>query len=156
MSVVPVRAIAELRKITNGPHLTVVDFFAKWCGPCKMIAPQIDKLASSYPYVKFCKVDVDESQELVHEFRIQAMPTFVFFKQGQSIESIQGADYPRIESFVKQHGTPPPPPKIPSDAELEKMNGRQLLTLMAQHSISSVGLPEKSDLIAELKKYRDS
>jgi thioredoxin 1 len=156
MSVRAISSLVDLKKLSGGRKLTVIDFFANWCGPCKMIAPKVESLASNYPYVNFVKVDVDQAPEIAHEFRIQAMPTFFFLKEGQVIDQFQGADYNRLESIVKREAVRDAPDPIPDDETLEKMTGRQLITLMAAHSISSVGLTEKPDVIAELKKFRDA
>ncbi len=75
----------------------VIDFFATWCGPCKKIAPHFEKLAELYPQVTFLKVDVDESPELVDQYQIQAMPTFVFLKDGAVVKRIEGADLREME-----------------------------------------------------------
>lgn len=70
----------------------VIDFFATWCGPCKHIAPKFEELAKSYPSISFLKVDVDESGDLVEQFGIRAMPTFVFLHNGSVVKTIEGAD----------------------------------------------------------------
>jgi thioredoxin 1 len=75
----------------------VVDFFATWCGPCKKIAPAFEKLAEVYPTIVFLKVDVDESAELVDKYGIQAMPTFLFMKDGVVVKRIEGADLRAME-----------------------------------------------------------
>jgi thioredoxin 1 len=75
----------------------VVDFFATWCGPCKKIAPAFEKLSEVYPTIVFLKVDVDESAELVDKYGIQAMPTFLFMKDGVVVKRIEGADLRAME-----------------------------------------------------------
>ena len=82
----------------------VIDFMAQWCGPCKMIAPKIKKLAEIYPSVKFIKVDVDRvDSAFVQSEDISAMPTFRFYKNGQALESLTvvGADIRTIQANVK-------------------------------------------------------
>ena len=69
----------------------LVDFWAEWCGPCKMIAPLLDELAEEkVGQVKIAKVNVDDSQELATRFGIRAIPTLLLFKGGQVKETIVG------------------------------------------------------------------
>jgi thioredoxin 1 len=70
----------------------VVDFWAEWCGPCKMIAPLLDELADEYGgKIKIGKVNVDEQQALAAQYGIRAIPTLLLFKQGQIAEQMVGA-----------------------------------------------------------------
>ena len=70
----------------------LVDFWAEWCGPCKMIAPLLDELATEYDgKVKIAKVNIDDHQGLAVQYRVNAIPTLLVFKQGQVIEQIVGA-----------------------------------------------------------------
>ncbi|MBQ7318990.1 MAG: thioredoxin [Clostridia bacterium] len=61
----------------------LVDFFATWCGPCKMIAPVIEQIAAENDGIKVCKVDVDEAPELAARFGVQSIPTLVVIKGGE-------------------------------------------------------------------------
>ena len=72
--------------------LVVIDFFATWCGPCKRFAPLFADLENKYPTVKFLKVDCDESGDLASAFSVQALPTFVFLRDGKRTGSVKGAD----------------------------------------------------------------
>jgi len=70
----------------------LVDFWAEWCGPCKMIAPLLDELANEYTgKVKIAKVNIDDHQNLAAKFRVSAIPTLLIFKNGQVIEQMVGA-----------------------------------------------------------------
>lgn len=70
----------------------LIDFWAEWCGPCKMIAPSINEIAADYKgKVKVGKLDVDSNQETTAKFRILNIPTLLFFKEGKVIEQILGA-----------------------------------------------------------------
>ena len=69
----------------------LVDFWAEWCGPCKMIAPILDELAEEYNgRVRIGKVDIDQQQELAAQFGIRSIPTLLMFKQGQVADQIVG------------------------------------------------------------------
>ncbi|WP_160692164.1 thioredoxin [Clostridium sp. C2-6-12] len=71
--------------------VTVVDFFATWCGPCKMLAPVLEGLAGEMEgKVKFIKVDIDQSLDLANEFQISSVPTMIIFKDGQKAEQLVG------------------------------------------------------------------
>uniref|UniRef100_UPI00398EA451 thioredoxin-like isoform X1 n=1 Tax=Pristiophorus japonicus TaxID=55135 RepID=UPI00398EA451 len=86
-----------------GDKLVVVDFFATWCGPCKVIAPDFKKLSEDYTnIVIFFKVDVDEAQEVAEQCGIDCMPTFIFYKNGKEIHKIAGANLDQLQSKVKE------------------------------------------------------
>ncbi len=65
--------------------IVVVDFFATWCGPCKMLGPIIEKLGNSINNVKFIKVDVDKHEELARRYGVMSIPTIIFFKDGKEV-----------------------------------------------------------------------
>lgn len=91
-----VKIISDLPEIPQKGSV-VIDFFATWCGPCKKIAPAFEKLAEVYPSITFLKVDVDESAELAEHYEVQAMPTFLFLKDGIIVKRIEGADLRAME-----------------------------------------------------------
>ena len=68
-----------------GDKLVVIDFFATWCGPCKMISPVLEEMEAQMSNVKFLKVDVDEAEDVAVHYQISAMPTFIFIKNGQKV-----------------------------------------------------------------------
>ena len=83
-------------------EVTLVDFFANWCGPCKMLAPSIDKLASEHPEAKVVKVDVDQEASLAMQFGVQSIPTLIVFKNGQAVNRQLGfVPYDTLESMLK-------------------------------------------------------
>lgn len=153
MSVNTIASLAELQKLLAQPRLTVVDFFATWCGPCKMIAPQLEALARSKPHVNFAKVDVDRCPDIVREYPVRSVPTFRFFKGGQVVQTREGADIKSVESIVADNEVLPPPP-IPSEEELKGMRPTELLQLMNKLHIDSTGLLEKPELILKLNQFR--
>jgi len=78
--------------LKNGAQPLVVDFWATWCGPCRMIAPVIAELAEAYDgKVTVAKCDVEECEELAAEFGIRNIPTILFFKGGQVVDKLIGA-----------------------------------------------------------------
>nr|UYX45859.1 thioredoxin h [Petunia x hybrida] len=87
--------------------LIVVDFAASWCGPCKFMEPAINAMASKYTDVDFVKIDVDELSDVAQEFGVQAMPTFVLFKQGKEVERVTGAKKDELEKKILKHREAP-------------------------------------------------
>ena len=70
--------------------IAVVDFFATWCGPCKMLAPVFDSLSEELTDVDFVKVDIDQSLELAQKFGITTVPTMMIFKDGKVVDTLVG------------------------------------------------------------------
>ena len=90
-------------EITNTVKLVLVDFYANWCGPCKMLSPIISEIANEYSNsVKVCKVNVDESQELALKYNIMSIPTLIFLKNGVVIKSVVGfCSKSELDSTIK-------------------------------------------------------
>ena len=79
----------QAENLSKNP-LTVVDFWATWCGPCRMLSPIIEELAEETPGVVFAKVDVDQNMEVANAYKISAVPTVMIFKGGELVERITG------------------------------------------------------------------
>lgn len=78
--------------VLNSEKPVVVDFWASWCGPCRMVAPIMEELANDYDgKVQIAKVNVDDQGELAAQFRIMSIPTVLIFKNGQMVEKVVGA-----------------------------------------------------------------
>ena len=79
-------------EVEHHPGLVVVDFWAEWCGPCRVIAPVLEQLATEYAgKLKVAKVDVDASQQTAMRFNVRSIPTLVFFKNGARVDTVIGA-----------------------------------------------------------------
>jgi thioredoxin 1 len=85
--------------------LTLVDFWATWCGPCHMVAPIMEQIAGEYDgKVKVTKLDVDANQRTAMRFNVRSIPTILFFKDGRHVDTLVGA-YPKpvFDQKIKQH-----------------------------------------------------
>jgi len=81
------------QEVTQEKTLPIlIDFYADWCGPCKMMAPVIEELASQYEgKIKIAKLDVDKNQAVAAKFNVMSIPTLLFFKNGQVVNQLVGA-----------------------------------------------------------------
>jgi thioredoxin 1 len=93
------------QEIEKHDGLAVVDFWATWCGPCRMIAPILDQLAAEYQgKVKVTKLDVDSNIKTASRFNVRSIPTILFFKNGKLVDQVVGAvPKPHLEMKFKQH-----------------------------------------------------
>ena len=78
------------KEVLQYSGVVLVDFWAAWCGPCKMIAPILDEVAEEMPDAKITKVNVDEEQELAAKYGIRSIPTLIVFKDGEKVEQMVG------------------------------------------------------------------
>lgn len=81
----------ELNEILKNNALVLVDFYASWCMPCKMLSPIIEEIAKEYEgKLVVCKIDIDENEELANEYNIMSVPTVIIFKNNENVEEIIG------------------------------------------------------------------
>ena len=90
MSVIKVSEENFEREVLQADKTVLVDFYADWCGPCKMLSPIVDEVANEVSEVKVCKVNIDEARDLAIKFDIMSIPTLLVFKNGNVVNSSLG------------------------------------------------------------------
>ncbi|KAK6939409.1 Thioredoxin domain [Dillenia turbinata] len=93
----------QLQKGNESRKLIVVDFTASWCGPCRFIAPILADFAKKMPHVTFLKVDVDELKSVAEDWAVEAMPTFMFLKEGKIVDKVVGAKKDELQLTIEKH-----------------------------------------------------
>lgn len=78
-------------EVMDTRRLVVIDMYADWCGPCKMMAPIIDSLSNEYEDVKFLKINVDDNPDIAARYHVESIPNFVFIKDGKMVNQVVGA-----------------------------------------------------------------
>lgn len=91
--------------VENGKGIVVVDFYATWCGPCKMLAPVFESLGEEMSQnARFVKIDIDQSLEIAQKFNISTVPTVMIFKNGKPVDSLVGfVPKEKIKAKVQKH-----------------------------------------------------
>lgn len=100
-----INTLAEFQSVISGTeNLIVIDYYALWCGPCMRFNPTYELLAKKYPNVTFCKINFDNEQlkDVIKVCMIEMLPTFCFFKKGEYLKKIVGADQTVIEGLIQQ------------------------------------------------------
>jgi thioredoxin 1 len=93
------------REVLQSAQPVLVDFWAEWCGPCRMVAPVLDQLAEEMEgKVRVAKLNVDENQQIAYSYGVSSIPTFILFKAGQVADRTMGA-MPKsaFESFIERN-----------------------------------------------------
>jgi thioredoxin len=96
----------QFNDLIKNNNIVVLDFFATWCGPCKVLTPQLESLSKKYPNVVFLKVDVDEFEDIASQHQISAMPTIMFYKNGHLLKDdtvIGGGQINQIEQVIQKY-----------------------------------------------------
>ncbi len=78
------------KEVLESDKPVVVDFWAAWCGPCKMLSPIVDEVSQGEKSVKFCKLNVDDNPSQAGNFQIMSIPTLIFFKDGKPVDKVVG------------------------------------------------------------------
>ena len=91
MSVIHVTKENFQQEVLQSDKPVILDFWASWCGPCRMVGPILDEIAEEREDVKVCKVNVDEEPELANQFSIMSIPTLMVFKNGEKTNQALGA-----------------------------------------------------------------
>jgi thioredoxin 1 len=112
MPVIKVKTEPEFQELIKKNEISLVDFSASWCGPCKTISPYFESLSDQNKEIQFIKVDVDELPEVSNSANIQAMPTFVVYKKGViTSDFIRGADRDGILKLISKYSKAKPQPE---------------------------------------------
>ena len=91
MSIIELTQENYQKEVLESDKPVLIDFFATWCGPCKMVSPVVDQIAAERPDIKVCKLDVDKNLDLARSFQVMSVPTLVAMKNGEIINKTVGA-----------------------------------------------------------------
>ena len=102
MSVISINKNNFDAEVIASDRPVLLDFYATWCGPCRMLSPIVDKIADEHPEIKVCKINVDEEEELAMRFEVMSIPTLVVIKNGEVVNRSVGAlPEARILAMIK-------------------------------------------------------
>lgn len=93
----------DFEEIINGEDLTIIDFSATWCMPCRLLTPILEQVANKVDTVSFYNIDIDDNEDIAKRYRIFSVPTLLAFKEGKVIDSLVGLNsYDEVLRFVKR------------------------------------------------------
>ena len=90
MSTITINQANFEKEVLNSDKTVLIDFWADWCGPCRMISPIVEEIANEHPEIKVCKINVDQEQELAMKFKIISIPSLFVIKNGEIVNSSAG------------------------------------------------------------------
>lgn len=95
---------ASFSEILEKKDLVLIDFFAEWCGPCKMLSPILKEVKEKVPDVSIIKIDVDKNQQLASKYQVRGVPTMILFKKGQQVWRQSGVlQANQIAELIQSH-----------------------------------------------------
>lgn len=90
-------------EVINSSVPVLIDFYADWCGPCKMLSPIVEEVSSKYEDVKFVKINIDSNQDIANDYMITSIPTLVYIKNGEEQNRVLGAvDKDTVETLIEK------------------------------------------------------
>ena len=90
-------------EVINSSVPVLIDFYAAWCGPCKIFSPIVEEVSSQYEDVKFVKIDIDSNQDIANDYMITSIPTLVYIKNGEEQNRVLGAvDKATVETLIEK------------------------------------------------------
>ena len=90
-------------EVINSSVPVLIDFYADWCGPCKILSPIVEEVSSQYEDVKFVKIDIDSNQDIANDYMITSIPTLVYIKNGEEQNRVLGAvDKATVETLIEK------------------------------------------------------
>lgn len=90
-------------EVINSSVPVLIDFYADWCGPCKILSPIVEEVSSQYEDVKFVKIDIDSNQDIANDYMITSIPTLVYIKNGEEQNRVLGAvDKDTVETLIEK------------------------------------------------------